>query len=130
MQACDNSRCAAHRPRRSHRAVPHRRRRHLAARADGGGDDKPAPPRDPKKEDDLLAFQDVPLPLARPQVSYFLLAANLSVYAAGIAIALADSNEASNDFFLLLAKQNAEVRRQGSGGAFSVGARMHALALI
>jgi hypothetical protein len=52
------------------------------------------------------------LPLVEPCVSYALLAANLSVYAAGIAIALLDSGEASNEFFLLLAKVNSEVRYQ------------------
>jgi hypothetical protein len=49
------------------------------------------------------------LPLVQPRVSYFFLVANLSVYAAGIVIALTQGNEASNDFFLLLAKVNSEV---------------------
>jgi hypothetical protein len=60
-------------------------------------------------QDDLLAFQDIPLPLTRPKLSYFLLAVNLSVYTAGIVIALTISADSSNQFFLLLAKSNPEV---------------------
>lgn len=49
------------------------------------------------------------LPLVQPRVSYVFLVANLSVYAAGIVLAFTQGNEASNDFFLLLAKVNSEV---------------------
>ena len=44
-----------------------------------------------------------------PRLWLAFLAANLSVYAAGIVIALTVSNEASNEYFLALAKINSEV---------------------
>ena len=51
----------------------------------------------------------VDVPLVKPRLAYVLLAANLSVYAAGAVIALTAGADASNDFFLALAKSNAEV---------------------
>eukprot|EP00892_Ulva_mutabilis_P008324 jgi/Ulvmu1/5864/UM025_0126.1 len=52
---------------------------------------------------------NVPLREKSPKLWMAFLAANLSVYAAGIVIALTVSNEASNEFFLALAKINSEV---------------------
>jgi hypothetical protein len=51
---------------------------------------------------------ELPL-LSTPRMSYVLLGINLSIYCSGIAIALLDSNEASNEYFLLLAEINGEV---------------------
>ena len=45
----------------------------------------------------------------RPVLSYLVLAINLGVYAIGIGIALTAGGEASNDYFLQLAKVNEEV---------------------
>jgi hypothetical protein len=45
----------------------------------------------------------------RPVLSYVVLALNLGVYAVGIGIALTAGGEASNDYFLQLAKVNEEV---------------------
>ena len=45
----------------------------------------------------------------RPVLSYVVLALNLGVYAVGIGIALTAGGEASNDYFLQLAKVNEDV---------------------
>lgn len=68
---------------------------------------------EPNKDDRTkvaVAGQNVPLRQEKPKLWLAFLAANLSVYAAGIFIALTVSNEASNEFFLSLAKINSEVR--------------------
>jgi hypothetical protein len=85
--------------------------RGVALQAESDGDKKGKAPlgsSDPL-QNSLLAFDDIPLPLTRPRLSYVLLAGNLSVYSAGVVIALTLGNEASNNFFLLLAKSNQEV---------------------
>ena len=72
----------------------------------------PTTPQDPPStspQTQLSPLAAPQLPLVQPRVTYALLAVNLSVYAAGIAIALLDNGEASNEFFLLLAKINSEV---------------------
>jgi hypothetical protein len=56
------------------------------------------------------ARQGIEIPTVKPRISGIILGINLAVYAVGIAIALGVSNEASNEFFLLLAKINSEVR--------------------
>ena len=69
---------------------------------------------EPERTSDDSASGDTPtassLPLTQPRLTYVFLAANLSVYAAGIAIALIVGNEASNDFFLELAMMGDKVR--------------------
>ena len=50
----------------------------------------------------------------KPYLSYVLLFLNLAVYGGGIAIALTQSNDASNEWFLSLAKVNDRV----AGGEF------------
>ena len=45
----------------------------------------------------------------KPILSYVVLALNLAVYAVGIGIALTAGGEASNDYFLQLAKVNEDV---------------------
>lgn len=49
------------------------------------------------------------IPTVQPRLTYLLLAVNLAVYSAGVTIALTGGNEASNDFFLQLAKDNSAV---------------------
>ena len=44
-----------------------------------------------------------------PYLSYFLLFLQLAVYGAGIGIALTQGNDASNEWFLSLAKMNGPV---------------------
>ncbi len=68
------------------------------------------------------------IPTVQPRVTYVLLAINLAVYSAGVTIALTVGNDASNEFFLQLAKDNGavvagEYWRYGGGvmGWFHVG---------
>ncbi len=44
-----------------------------------------------------------------PRLTYLLLGINLAVYSAGVYIALAQGNDASNEYFLALAKINEQV---------------------
>lgn len=46
------------------------------------------------------------LPTVAPRWTYVMLAINLAVYTAGVTIALTAGNDASNEFFLDLAKSN------------------------
>lgn len=64
----------------------------------GGSTANAGPPNDPGAA--------LSLPTATPRWTYVLLAVNLVVYSAGVTIALTAGNDASNEFFLDLAKSN------------------------
>ena len=57
--------------------------------------------------------QALSIPTVQPRLTYALLALNLTVYGVGVGIALAGDAEASNEYFLALAKDNAAVIGNG-----------------
>ncbi|CAG9462113.1 unnamed protein product [Pedinophyceae sp. YPF-701] len=58
--------------------------------------------------------EELDVPTYEPRLAYVALAANLAVYLGGVAIALTAGNDASNDYFFALAKDDAAV----AGGEF------------
>ncbi|KAK9846361.1 hypothetical protein WJX81_002390 [Elliptochloris bilobata] len=64
---------------------------------------------DPRTGRQTALDEALDIPTVQPRLCYVVLAMNLAVYAAGIGIAVAQGNDASNDFFLALAKVNDSV---------------------